>query len=189
MTRDYLVVVETEMTEDVLFRRSWWGMTMDEVLAIESANLDPDRRDPQELWYRSTLAGAPCDIIYQFDERGSLSTGVYLISGAPGVVIHTHADLERMLRKKYGEPHDVEEEWAYPNRRRPLRAVYDVAEAIASGELSLAHRWLFERRVLRLQLDRLQDGDLGVFLSYFDRATLARGSRLDSELEADLDLI
>lgn len=84
------------------FRRTVWGMSFDEVKAIEDSDAALGSRDV--LMYDRMLGGVPCTVHYEF-VGGRLTQGTYALWGDPTPrTIEDFDSLAQLLIEKYGQP-------------------------------------------------------------------------------------
>ncbi len=87
-----------------IFRKTWWGMTLKEVVASEG--IRPRMLDDNIMIYATVWKNRPAEITYYFD-RGLLGMAEYSIS-EPGMRIQDYLDLYNGLRlqmiDRYGKP-------------------------------------------------------------------------------------
>ena len=94
----------TESKEQFNFRKTRWGMSIEQVKASEVdknwINVQDTR--PNTLAYRGTLFGRGCFLIYLFEE-GKLQSGTYTFEVPPSN-IELEKRIKSVLLKKYGNP-------------------------------------------------------------------------------------
>jgi hypothetical protein len=121
------------------FRNCSWGMTRGQVEAKEDAPLAA--RSPLDLIFQGTLLGFRCTIFYQF-VSDALWRGAYKINNPDDVAdIHAYDKLVVMLSGKYGTPITKEPVWTNPAERHQIESLEGLAEAVATGGVTLKAAW------------------------------------------------
>lgn len=79
---ELLKLLTETFNKEFTFRKTYWGFTIDQVIAAEDAVLIPERcdeyKDKSFLVYRSIIASLDCSIIYHFTNN-KLARAVYII--------------------------------------------------------------------------------------------------------------
>lgn len=92
------------LNSEPVFRGSEWGMSIEEVKAIENADLMDE--STEQIFYRGTIAGLKTIIVYEFF-RNQLTSCGYMIDETytnKNEHINNFQKLKELLTKKYGEP-------------------------------------------------------------------------------------
>lgn len=104
--------VDNNKQDEFDFRKSYWGMSKEEVEASETLE-KVDSSNPKNLMYLGRVAGMNCYVIYFFTNN-VLTTGRYYF-----IEEHTNDNdflsdfnnMSELLVKKYGEPSEAESYW------------------------------------------------------------------------------
>jgi hypothetical protein len=96
------------------FRKTRWGMSVEEVAGIESddENSTLGRKDDDLLAYFGSLAGVPSQIIYMFEEN-KLIAGLYGLATRQTANFANYNKFEKSLTKKYGKPSRKDDSFIY----------------------------------------------------------------------------
>ncbi len=125
------------------FRQTSWGMSTEEVKAIEGENsqdLVDETLVQTVLTYERWVASSPVRVVYVFlDDK--LVNSLYLFTdrhSENALYLKDYEKIHTILKKKYGTPSDEQETWLNDSLKgRPdLRRT-----AIATGQLKLVATW------------------------------------------------
>ncbi len=146
------VLVVSGFAED--FRKAEWGMTKEQVKAVEETEPSSRAVGIAEAWkgwllFRTSLRGLETSIWYEF-ENGELVSGSYsFTSVAPEKCNDFFDELVETVSKKYGKP-KLKDIWK-PDRKRS-RATANLSAAVISGDLRRVAEWSTERTAIKLEL-------------------------------------
>lgn len=86
------------------FRNVDWGMTIDEVKAVETAELESEKEDKSLRYKNIDMFGQKFDLVYSFSYARGLETAAY---GSPNLLEREAEELEKSiintLNEKYGK--------------------------------------------------------------------------------------
>ena len=166
--------VETErqvdIPENTNFRNTVWGMTRDEVMAVETLELDYD--DNGNLFYKTTtIAGLTATPLYLFDDNGKLWRGVYLFNlkhSNENLYIEDFYKVADRLDDKYGNG-DYQYYW---NDDLYEDDINKWGFAISIGDLEIEAAWEMEETTIWLNVSG-DNYDIQLNL-YYDSETYER---------------
>lgn len=135
------------------FRRAEWGMTKEQVKAVEK-EAPLQSRGESLLKYKTQIMGLDVHIYYYF-EKGRLRHGSYDFISVPESGCSEIFDkLVETISKKYGEAKE-ELIWKDDSLKTPKPS----STAVAFGFLKRAAEWETEKTVIRLSLSSEKYGD------------------------------
>ena len=120
------------------FRKTNWGITSDQVKALEDAKLVMD--NGKMLSYDGTVGGLPCQIAYLF-VKDQLTTSHYFFKvehAADSLYVRDYQTLKETVSGRYGPPRLDDATWKDTTYRGNSEKV---GVAIRSGYLKLAAEW------------------------------------------------
>lgn len=89
---------------DCVIRNVKWGMTIDEVKAVETAELESEKEDKSLRYKNIDMFGQKFDLVYSFSYARGLETAAY---GSPNLLEREAEELEKSiintLTEKYGK--------------------------------------------------------------------------------------
>ena len=96
-----VAVIWAEDDPSFTFRRTIWGMGMEEVKKGEESELTSETED--SLLYKGKVVGLAADIAYRFTD-GKLNAASYVLFLEPTDCITTFYFIKELLSAKYGKP-------------------------------------------------------------------------------------
>lgn len=163
------------------FRSSMWGMTREEVIALEGM---PDTDEDGRLSYDVNLGGIPGYAVFVFEGGYLMKTQYVLTPQHPDANAYVE-DFQRLrsaLAGKYGEAAQ-EERWREGSGKRPAL----MGDAVAQGMLTLDDNWETDRTVYNHWLYG-GEGNVYHLIQYAARVPgLQSGETVQEDSTADLD--
>lgn len=143
------MVATLSIPEDYCFRRTKWGMSIDEVEANESGAAMAINDD--SIIYRNIfVSGLKATARYNFD-NGALISGEYIIN-EPNKNADEHIKAYEMLKQEltvvYGAPQLDAMDWSDDN----FKEQEQYGEAVVNGHLSYVSYWLTDSTIIFLSL-------------------------------------
>lgn len=93
-----------EQSTDCVIRNVKWGMTIDEVKAVETAELESEKEDKSLRYKNIDMFGQKFDLVYSFSYARGLETAAY---ASPNLLEREAEELEKSiinaLNEKYGK--------------------------------------------------------------------------------------
>lgn len=124
--------------EKATFRKTTWGMSLEQVKASES--LEKFKQTKNMLAYETTVAGKDVGIKYDFIDNQLVSAGYFLLESHinRNDYIDDYKDFKKILTKKYGRPKTDEIVW----KNNLFKDSYsDWGRAISAGHLFYRSTW------------------------------------------------
>ena len=147
-----LVLVVSGFAGD--FRNAEWGMTKEQVKAVEEADRSSRAVGITEDWkrwllLRTSIRGLEASIWYEFKDEKLVSGSYSFTSVAPEKCSEFFDELVETVSKKYGKP-KLKNIWK-PDRKLS-RAKAHRSKAVIAGDLRRAAEWSTERTTIKLEL-------------------------------------
>ncbi len=133
------------------FRGFAWGSPFTQVQKNEKSKFVSNDKD-DILLFQDVLAGADCDVIYQFNDNNKLVSGTYIFTkkySNPQLYLKDYSNFKQLLTQKYGKPKSENEEWS-SNTTPADKENY--GQAITDGNLSLNSVWMNDRTIIKITL-------------------------------------
>ena len=133
------------------FRNFSWGSPMEKIRAEEKAPFFSKLKN-YELEYDDKLLGSNFKVLYIFNEKNKLISGIYIFSrkySNTELYYQDYMVFLKLLSKKYGEPDKEKEVW---NTTDTEFDKTNKQQAIADGNLNLYSLWNTERTSIKITL-------------------------------------
>ncbi len=136
------------------FRKAEWGMTKEQVKAVEQADRSSRAVGITEDWkgwllFRTSIRGLETSIWYEFENEKLVSGSYSFTSVAPERCSEFFDELVETVGKKYGKP-KVNNIWKPDPKLSKTRA--NRTKAVLAGDLRRIAEWSTERTAIKLEL-------------------------------------
>lgn len=103
-------VVYADGDEGYAFRKVKWGMSKEEVKAIEGGDAEESENS---LTYATEITGEEALLGYEFIDNKLVKGGIYIIGDYPNdlLSISKYNKLKKVLTNRYGEPYEDDNFW------------------------------------------------------------------------------
>lgn len=154
-------------TADYDFRKTNWGMTMEQVIASEKTK--PTQQNENEIRYETKILGREMVFHFTFENK-KLISGIYSLNKKYddyNEYIKIYNDFKEILEEKYGKPadhfliHEDDENGKY---------VYP-AEALKKGLYSSKTDWMTDTTKIQIILTKNKDNNEILFFILYDKNT------------------
>lgn len=147
-----LVLVVSGFAGD--FRKAEWGMTKEQVKAVEEADRSSRVVGITENWkgwllFRTSIRGLETSVWYEFKDEELVSGSYSFTSVAPEKCSEFFDELVRTVSKKHGKP-KLRNIWK-PERKSSIAKAHR-SKAVIAGELRRVAEWSTERTGIKLEL-------------------------------------
>ena len=132
------------------FRKTRWGMTMDEVKSSEA--ISPSKEKDGFILYNEQFKGIPSTMGYIFVD-GKLVKAAYLFNERyqnPDDYIVTYEKIKGLLINDYGPPTLDEVKWIDEEKADQTD---DLGKSVCKGEVFYKSEWIAENTLIELLLD------------------------------------
>ena len=172
---------KTEVSELRGFRNTSWGMSREEVIHTESAELV--KESPEGLIYRTRLSKFPALAAYMFARERLVRAKYNLLieHAAPSDYILDFEFVQTLLIRKYGASAKTHYHWIDDRYREDE---HSWGKAVALGHLVLWDSWLLTGTEISLML-RSEEQRIALEIEYssMDLEDMAEESELDTDLD------
>ena len=132
------------------FRKTRWGMTMEEVKSSE--DISPSKEKDNNIVYKEQFNSIPSTVGYIFVD-GKLVKAAYLFNERnqnPDDYIVTYERIKGLLINDYGPPTLDEVKWIDEDK---TDSTDDLGKSVCEGEVSYKSEWIVENTFIELVLD------------------------------------